>query len=161
MFSVMGGRRGAWGKFFEKMFTSLDREGGMSFQITGTSVVVSTETCDVTGCVVAGARIWDVTWCESPSSSPQLTRSSEANQTCRAYRHQVKPRLSAVQEPPEIPWWVGYHVVANCDNGQSTRDFMWIQSQIMCWKNDSMEFLFGPIHRPDTCKDTIDIMTTL
>ena len=32
-------------------------EGGMSFQITGTSVVVSTETCDVTGCVVAGARI--------------------------------------------------------------------------------------------------------
>ena len=57
MFSVVGGRRGAWGKFFEKMFTSLDREGGMSFQITGTSVVVSTESCDVTGCGVAGARI--------------------------------------------------------------------------------------------------------
>ena len=43
--------------FFEKMFTSLDREGWVSFQITGTSVVVSTETCDVTGCVVAGAGI--------------------------------------------------------------------------------------------------------
>ena len=75
MISVVGDRGGAWGKFFEKMFTTLDREGGMSFQITGTSVVVSTETCDVTGCV------GDVTWCESPSSSAQLTASSKPVRT--------------------------------------------------------------------------------
>ena len=91
-------------------------DGGVSFQITGTSVVVSMETCDVTGCVVAGAGIWDVTWCESPSSSPELTRSSEANKMYPAYCHLVKPRQSAVQEPPENPWLVGYHVWANCES---------------------------------------------
>ena len=55
--SVVGGKRGAWDNSFENVFTSLDREGLVSFQITGTSVVVSAETCDVTGCVVAGAGI--------------------------------------------------------------------------------------------------------
>ena len=108
MISVVGGRWGAWGKCFEKMFITLDREGGMSFQITGTSVVVSTETCDVTGCVVAGARIWDVTWCESPSSSAQLTRSSKPVRTHPVPTvTRVITRSSAKKEPPEIPWWVG------------------------------------------------------
>ena len=71
-------------------------------------VVVSTETCDVTGCVVAGARIWDVTWCESPSSSAQLTRSSKPVRTHPVPTvTRVITRSSAKKEPPEIPWWVG------------------------------------------------------
>ena len=57
LFFVVGGKRGVWGEVFENVFTSLDREGGVSFQITGTSVVVSAETYDITSCVVAGTGI--------------------------------------------------------------------------------------------------------
>ena len=57
MFLLWEGREVFGANFFENVFTSLDREGGVSFQIIGTSVVASAKTCDVTGCVVAGSGI--------------------------------------------------------------------------------------------------------
>ena len=93
----------------------------VSSQITGTSVVVSAETYDVTRCVVAGARIWDVTWCDCPRDRPSWPAAVKPDRRTSL----PSPRVYPVRVPQRSlrrflgEWAMCVAFWANCDSSKS------------------------------------------